>query len=221
MKKNYSMKKILCLLFIFIIASCSSPKKVISQKKDSTPPTYKRILFVTDTYYTHQSLIKKLFETSLKNSLTISRVNTKIVNLAKEQLEEQNKYASFYLIKNNLDERLILTKEEIQQNIDEEVLDKNIDLVITIFQKDIQRIYNEVNTDETVSNRERKFLGYNATTNSNNLEYTYVFTGKDVNKDTIVLKTEYGVQNADDLLSNLPKRVSENLINILNEKHLY
>ena len=211
------MKKIIYFLFALIIISCNSPKTTISQKKDDIPPTYKRVLFVTDSYYTNQNIIKKIFDTELKNKLTISKINTKIVEFAKEQLEEQNKYADFYLIKNNLDKTLVLSQEEIQQNIDEEVLDKNIDLVITIFQKDIQRLYNKINSKEKVFEKDT----YNATTNSSNLMYTYVFTGIDISKDTVVWNSEYGVQNADDIFNNIPKQVAQSLVNQLNENHLY
>ncbi|MDO3693381.1 hypothetical protein QVZ41_00775 [Wenyingzhuangia sp. chi5] len=211
------MKKIIYFLFTLIVAGCNSPKTAISQKTDDIPPTYKRVLFVTDSYYTNQNIIKKLFDTEIKNKLTVSKINTKIVEFAKEQLEEQNKYADFYLIKNNLDKTLVLNQEEIQQNIDEEVLDKNIDLVITIFQKDIQRLYNKINSNEKVFEKDT----YNATTNSSNLMYTYVFTGIDISKDKVVWKSEYGVQNADDLFNNIPKQVAQSLVHQLNENHLY
>lgn len=211
------MKKFLYILFSFIIASCSSSKTVNTLTQDDTPPAYKRILFVTDTYYTNQNLVKKLFNTELKNNLTISKINKKIVESAKEQLEEQNKFADFYLIKNNLDKTLVLTEEEIQQNIDEELLDKNIDLLIIIQQENINRSYTKLNFGEDIFNKD----SHNATTNSTNLKYTYSFTGFDVSQDSVVFKSKYLVQNADDLFNKIPTKVAQDLITQLNEKHLY
>ncbi|MGY5355829.1 hypothetical protein [Wenyingzhuangia sp. IMCC45467] len=212
------MKKIICFLNILILASCSSASKTTANKtKNDVPPTYKRVLFVIDSYYTNKNIVKKLFDTELKNNLTISKINTKIVETAKEQLNNQNKYADYYLIKNNLDKTLVLSEEEIQQNIDEELLDKNIDLLIIIQQKNINRSYTKLNFEEEVFNKD----SYNATTDSSNLKYTYTFTGFDVSQDSIVFRSKYNIQNADDLFNNIPKHVAQDLIKQLNEQHLY
>lgn len=211
------MKKIIYFLFALIIVSCNSPKTTIHQKTDEIPPTYKRILFVTDSYYTNQNILKKLFDNEIKNQLTISKINTKIVEFAKEQLEEQNKYVDFYLIKNNLDKTLVLSQEEIQQNIDEELLDKNIDLLILIQQDNINRSYTKLNFGDEVFNKN----SYSATTDSNNLKYTYTFTGFDVSQDSVVFRSKYQVQNADDLFNAIPKHVAQDLIKQLNQQHLY
>ncbi|NIJ46239.1 hypothetical protein FHR24_002723 [Wenyingzhuangia heitensis] len=211
------MKKALLFLFALVIISCNSSKTIVNKTENSTPPAYKRILFVTDSYYTHKNIAKKLFDTELKNNLTISKINTKIAETAKKQLLDQNKYADFYLVKNNLDKTLILSEEEIQQNIDGELLDKNIDLLIIMHQNNITRYYNKLNFKGDVFNQN----SYSATTNSNNLEYTYTFTGIDVSQDSIVFKSKYQVQNADDLFNNIPKHVAQKLIQQLNEQHLY
>ncbi|NJB83967.1 hypothetical protein [Wenyingzhuangia aestuarii] len=211
------MKKILYSLIVLLIISCSSSKATAYQTKDDTPPKYQKILLVTDAYYTNKNIVKKLFNTELKNNLTISKINTKIVELVKEEFNYQNKKANSYLIKNNLDHPTILTTEEIQQNIDEQILSNNIDLMVTIFQKDIKRVYNKLNTKQTVF----KDDSYSATTNSSNLKYTYIFTGIDVSNNTVVFKSEHHVQNADDLVNNIPKHVAKDLVKKLNEKHLY
>lgn len=200
-----------------IIASCSSTKTSQTVAKKDIPPTYKRALFVTNNYYTNKNIVKKLFNTDIKNKLTISKLNTKIVNAVKEQLAEQHKYAEYYLVKNNLDKTLILTEEEIQQNIDEQLLDKNIDLLILIQQNNVNRSYTKLNYGEDVFNKN----SYSATTDSSNLKYTYTFTGFDVSRDSIVFQSRYQVQNADNLFNKIPKTVAEKLIIELNEKHLY
>ena len=214
-------KLLLFISTIFLCISCSSSLTTI--KDPSLQPNhYHKALLVTETYHSNKSGFKKLFDTETRNLETVSGINEKLIKILIEQLSVDQKNVQIYLAHKNNNQELVLNdtpENKTQKEIEKIVLDDKIDLVITIYPKDIRREYNGgINTGVGIGNPN---FGLSATTNSSNLKFTYVFTAIDTKTQLEVWKGKYEVQNANHMFNNPARKVSKKLLIKLKEDQLF
>lgn len=214
------------LLFIsatFLLFSCSSTLTTI---KDPSlkPNSYQKVLLVTETFHSNESGFKKFFNIETRNSETVSNISKRIIETVQKNLKNEQKNSEIHFVKKNLNKGLILNNDNSENNTQQEiegiVLEKHIDLVITIYPKDIRRSYNGggISTGIGIGNPN---YGLNATTNSSNLRFTYIFTAIDTKTQLEVWKGSYDVENANNIFTNIPKKVSKKLLEKFKEDQLF